>query len=97
MAVLSEAARRVLKEPRRAHLTILDPDGSPQMTLIWVGLDGDEIVSAHLGAYRKDRNVQTDPRVALSIEAEGTTGGLNNYLVVYGRAHVTEGGAPELL
>jgi hypothetical protein len=35
--------------------------------------------------------------LAVSIEAEGTTHGLLNYLVVYGRARVTEGGAPELL
>ncbi len=97
MTALSEAARRVIEQPRLAHLTTLDADGSPQVTLVWVGLDGDEIVSAHLGSYRKVRNVQADPRVALSIEAEGTTGGLSNYLVVYGRARVTEGGAPELL
>jgi hypothetical protein len=58
------------------RLHALNPDGSPQVTVVWVGLYGDEIVSAHLRAHRK---VQADPRVALSIEAEGKTVGLNNY------------------
>ncbi len=55
------------------------------------------MATAHLGEYRKVRNVANDPQVALSIEAEGSTHGLDNYLVLYGRARVTEGGAPELL
>ncbi len=97
MTILSDAARRAIEAPRLGHLTTLNPDGSPQVTLVWVGLDGDEIVTAHLGRYRKLGNVENDQRVALSIEAEGSTHGLDNYLVIYGRARVTEGGAPELL
>ena len=97
MTILSDAARRAIEEPRLAHLTTLNPDGSPQVSLVWVGLDGDELVTAHLGQYRKVSNVDNDPRVAVSIECEGKTNGMDNYLVLYGRARVTEGGAPELL
>lgn len=68
------------------------------MSIVWVGLDGDEIVAAHLAEYRKLRNVRRDPRVALSIEA-GTHNamGLAEYPVIHGQARVTEGGPPELL
>jgi hypothetical protein len=68
------------------------------VTVIWVGLDGDEIVAGHLPDHRKLRNIRRDGRVALSLEA-GTVGsaGLAEYLVIYGTARVTEGGAPELL
>ncbi|HEY4026198.1 MAG TPA: PPOX class F420-dependent oxidoreductase [Candidatus Dormibacteraeota bacterium] len=97
MTILSDAARRAIEAPRLAHLTTLNPDGSPQVTAVWVGLDGDEIVSGHLSEHQKVRNVARDPRVALTIEAEGRTNGLDNYLVVYSRARVVEGGAPELL
>ena len=97
MRMLSDAARRAIAAPRLAHLTTLNPDGSPQVTLVWAGLDGDEIVIAHLSRHRKIRNVARDSRVAVSIEAEGRTHGMDNYLVVYGRARITEGGAPELL
>jgi PPOX class probable F420-dependent enzyme len=91
-------ARGVLESDRLAHLVTLNPDGSPQVSCVWVGLEGDEIVSGHLGTWQKVRNVERDPRVALSIEAKGTNElGLQEYLVVHGRARIQEGGAPELL
>jgi PPOX class probable F420-dependent enzyme len=91
-------ARGVLESDRLAHLVTLNPDGRPQVSCVWVGLEGDEIVSGHLGTWQKVRNVERDPRVALSIEAKGTNElGLQEYLVVHGRARIQEGGAPELL
>jgi nitroimidazol reductase NimA-like FMN-containing flavoprotein (pyridoxamine 5'-phosphate oxidase superfamily) len=54
---------------------------------VWVGVDGDEIVCAHLGDGRKLRNIERDPRVAVSVEAEGHNEvGLDQYLVVHGTA-----------
>jgi PPOX class probable F420-dependent enzyme len=91
-------AREVLESDRLAHLVTLNPDGSPQVTCVWVGLEGDEIVSGHLGTWQKVRNIERDPRVALSIEAKGVNElGLQEYLVVHGIARIQEGGAPELL
>ena len=88
----------MLESDRLAHLVTLNPDGSPQVSCVWVGLEGDEIVSGHLGTWQKVRNVERDPRVALSIEAKGTNElGLQEYLVVHGRGRIQEGGAPELL
>ena len=76
----------------------LNRDGSPQVSCVWVGLDGNEIVCGHLPRHRKVMNIERDPRVALSIEANGTNElGLKRYLVAYGEARITEGGAPELL
>jgi hypothetical protein len=46
----------------------LSPGGSPQVTIVWVGLDADEIVAAHLPDHRKVRNIRNDPRLAPSIE-----------------------------
>ena len=98
MTVLNDAARTALTAGRLAHLATINADGSPQVTIIWVGLDGDDIVSGHLMHHQKLRNVERDPRVVLSLEADGRTPtGLDHYLVVRGRARVVEGGAPELL
>jgi PPOX class probable F420-dependent enzyme len=74
-------------------------DGSPQVAIVWVGIDGDELVTAHLsGAQQKLRNVTRDSRVVVSFEAPTTNAvGMHDYLVVHGRARITEGGAPELL
>ncbi|HEX3922989.1 MAG TPA: PPOX class F420-dependent oxidoreductase [Streptosporangiaceae bacterium] len=98
MASLSKAARAVVESPALAHLVTLNPDGSPQVTVVWVGLDGDEVVAAHLPEHRKIRNIRNDSRVAVSMETGRVNDiGLTEYLVVYGTARVTEGGAPELL
>jgi PPOX class probable F420-dependent enzyme len=98
MVALPDSARAVLEGPALAHLVTLEPDGRPQVSIVWIGLDGDELVAGHLPDHRKLRNIRRDPRVALSIEA-GTHNqmGLAEYLVIHGRARVTEGGAAELL
>jgi PPOX class probable F420-dependent enzyme len=98
VAVLPDSAREVLESDGLAHLVTLNPDGSPQVTCVWVGLEGDEIVCAHLGRFRKVKNIERDPRVTLSVEAPGENAiGMKHYLVVHGTARITEGGAPELL
>ncbi len=98
MAALPESARAVVESDELAHLVTLNRDGSPQVTCVWVGLDGDEIVSGHLFRQQKLRNVERDPRVSLSIEGTRVNDfGLKEYVVVHGRARIEEGGAPELL
>ena len=52
----------------------------------------------HLPEHRKVRNIRNDSRVALSVETSTRNAmGLNEYLVIYGTAWITEGGAAELL
>ena len=95
---LPDSARAMLESGRLAHLVTLNRDGSPQVSCVWVGLDGGEIVSGHLGDRQKLRNVSRDPRVSLSIEGtEIQPPGLLQYLVIHGRGRITEGGAAELL
>jgi PPOX class probable F420-dependent enzyme len=95
---LPESARAILESGRLAHLVTLNRDGSPQVSCVWVGLEDGEIVSGHLGERQKLRNVRRDPRVTLSVEGrEIQPPGLLQYLVVHGRARITEGGAAELL
>ena len=53
-----------------AHLVTLNRDGSPQVTLVWIGLDGDELVAGHLPRNRKVRNMERNPRVAISLETD---------------------------
>jgi PPOX class probable F420-dependent enzyme len=98
MGVLPESARSVLESDGLAHLVTINRDGSPQLSIVWVGLDGDDVVSAHLRQQQKLRNVRRDPRVALSVETPNTNPmGLREYLLLHGRATIEEGGAPELL
>jgi PPOX class probable F420-dependent enzyme len=98
MVAIPESARKVIESGRLAHIVTLNKDGSPQVTIVWVGTDGDELVTAHFNLYQKLRNVQRDDRVVLSIETdESNPQGLTQYLVVHGRARITEGGAGGVL
>lgn len=96
--MLPEPAKDVVRSSRLAHIATLDADGRAHVTIAWVGLDGEDVVFATLSDQRKLRNLRRDPRITISIETqERNPIGLEHYLVMYGTATVTEGGAPELL
>jgi PPOX class probable F420-dependent enzyme len=95
---IPDAARDVLGSDAVAHVVTLNTDGSPHVTAAWVGIDDGEIVMATLPDQRKLRNLRRDPRIALTVPTNHVNDwGLLEYLVVYGTARVTEGGAPEML
>ncbi len=68
---LSPELRVLLESPALAHLVTIDPDGAPQVTCVWVGLDGEDIVFASMAHRRKIANLERDPRVVLSVEGTG--------------------------
>ena len=95
---LPDSAWQLIESSALAHLVTLNEDGSPQVSIVWVGLEDGEIVCAHLPRNKKVRNIERDGRVAISIEGDSLSDmGLREYLVVYGKARITEGGAAELL
>ncbi|WP_156686897.1 PPOX class F420-dependent oxidoreductase [Mycobacterium sp. Marseille-P9652] len=99
---LNDAARELIGRGADATLVTLNPDGSPQISLVWVALqstpDGDELVAAHLAEHKKVRNVRNDPRVAVTIVSPADAAqGMRPYLSITGTARIVEGGAPELL
>ncbi|AFP39190.1 Pyridoxamine 5'-phosphate oxidase-related FMN-binding protein [Mycolicibacterium smegmatis MC2 155] len=99
---LNDAAREFIGNGADATLVTLNPDGSPQATLVWVAFestpDGDELVTAHLSEHKKVRNVRRDPRVAVTIADPGKVGKvMRPYLSITGTARIVEGGAKDLL
>lgn len=96
---LSESAKELIRAGALGHLVTIDPHGRPQVTCVWVAVEGDELLTAHLSPQqRKLENVRRDPHVAISFEGtEIQPPGLRQYVVVHGRATIEEGGAPELL
>jgi len=90
--------RQAIDDGVHGHLVTIGSDGAPQISMIWLGRDGDDLLIAHLGAGQKIRNLERDGRVAVSVELAGTAGpGLLRYAVLHGTAAVSEGGAPQLL
>jgi PPOX class probable F420-dependent enzyme len=94
---LDETTRAAIASGRLVHLATINADGTPQVTCIYVGWDGDEIVAGHLADHVKLRNIRRDPRVTLSVESDIKAEGLSPYVVIQGIARVEEGGAAPLL
>jgi len=98
MSVIGPELRALLESGPLAHVVTINPDGGPQVTVVWIAVDGDDVLTAHMGMYRKLRNLQRDPRIAISLQAPRQPGEfMTQYAVLYGTATVEEGGGAELL
>jgi PPOX class probable F420-dependent enzyme len=61
------ASRALFEKKVFAHVATLDPDGSPNVSPVWVELDGDDIVMNTALGRAKARNLANDARVAVSL------------------------------
>jgi PPOX class probable F420-dependent enzyme len=92
------AVRELIDRGPIAHVVTLNEDGSPHVSVAWVGIEDDEVVIGTLPEQAKLRNLRRNPRIALSmLSGERNPWGLDEYVVLHGRARVTEGGAAPLL
>ncbi|GIX48175.1 MAG: hypothetical protein KatS3mg131_2386 [Candidatus Tectimicrobiota bacterium] len=66
-ATLTPAMLELLRAPNLGYLATLMPDGSPQVTPVWVDTDGTHILVNTAEGRWKARNVRRDPRVALAV------------------------------
>ena len=67
MPTFTDAARAIFAKRVLAHVASLEEDGSPNVTPVWVELDGDDIVINTALGRAKARNLASDPRVAVSL------------------------------
>src|ERR1700683_4029486 len=65
--ILSTKARELISRPVLASLATLNPDGSPQLTPLWIELDGDDVAFNTARGRVKARNLEKDHRVAVSV------------------------------
>ncbi|MBA3906045.1 MAG: PPOX class F420-dependent oxidoreductase [Pseudonocardiales bacterium] len=64
---LSDDFLALLRLPSPCNLSTLMPDGSPHVTLTWVDTDGTNILINTVRGHQKVRNIERDPRVALTV------------------------------
>lgn len=67
MGKLSEDAKNLLKQPIHAWVTTARPDGSLHSTVVWVDVDGDDVVFNTAVGRAKERHLREDPRVSVSV------------------------------
>jgi PPOX class probable F420-dependent enzyme len=92
MTTLPTELRELVDSGPLTHLSTINADGSPQVTVIWIERDGDELLSGHMSFYAKLRNIARDPRVVLSFTAPRDPNAfLNPYAVLRAHATIEEG------
>lgn len=85
MASIPESAKRLLEGKTFAHIATLMPDGSPQVTPVWIDHEGDTIVFNTVEGRLKHKNLKRDGRVAISVVDNE-----NPYAALIIRGKVTE-------
>jgi PPOX class probable F420-dependent enzyme len=83
---LGDAALRLVDGRNYAVLATVNPDGSPQTSVIWVGLDGGDLLFSTVEGRVKHRNMLRDPRVSISVIDSADP---ENYVELRGRASMT--------
>ena len=98
MTSIPESVRDFLATGPLGHVVTLDPDGTPHVTLAWVGADGDELIWATFFDQHKLDSLRRDPRITISLQANEYSGqGLHPYLAAEGTARISTGGALEVM
>ena len=83
---LSDEALRLLGERNYAVLATVNPDGSPQTSVMWVGRDGDDLLFSTVEGRIKHRNMLRDPRVSVTVIDSADP---ENYVELRGRVSIT--------
>ena len=91
---LSDHAKSLADARTFATLGTLNPDGGPQLSILWVTRDGDDLLLSTVVGRQKERNLRRDPRVSvLLVNPEDPY----DYAEIRGRVSLTEAGGRELI
>ena len=83
---LSDATLRLVDGKNYAVLATVNPDGSPQTSVVWVGRDGDDLLFSTVEGRVKHRNMRRDPRVSVTVIDWSDP---ENYVELRGRVSMT--------
>ncbi|WP_030546088.1 PPOX class F420-dependent oxidoreductase [Streptomyces albus] len=91
---LSDELKQVLDSPVFASVATVQPDGSPQVSVVWVKRDGEDVLISTTVGRRKEKNLRRDPRVSVLV-----THPEDPYLYgeIRGEVTITEEGGQELI
>ncbi|HAM56736.1 MAG TPA: PPOX class F420-dependent oxidoreductase [Candidatus Rokubacteria bacterium] len=89
---LPESVKKILLDKAYGHVITFNADGKPQVTMVWMDVDGDEVLFNTAEGRLKPRNLRRDPRVIISVQDRNDP---QSCMVFHGQASVTEAGADE--
>ncbi|MFD7642331.1 PPOX class F420-dependent oxidoreductase [Kitasatospora sp. NPDC059795] len=91
---LADGVKKLLDDKSFAVVTTIQPDGSPQSSVVWVKRDGDDILFSTVQGRRKHLNLERDPRVTLLVNPPESP---YQYFEARGEASMTTEGGRELI
>ncbi|MEK7839524.1 MAG: TIGR03618 family F420-dependent PPOX class oxidoreductase, partial [candidate division NC10 bacterium] len=89
---LPQSVKKILQDKAYGHVVTLNADGKPQPTMVWMDVEGDEVLFNTADGRLKPKNLRRDPRVIISVQDHNDP---QSYMVFHGQASVTEAGADE--
>jgi len=87
---LPQSVKKILEDRAYGHVVTFRPDGRPQVTMVWMDVDGDEALFNTAEGRLKPQNLRRDPRVIVSAQDRNDP---QSYLVLHGKTTITESGA----
>ncbi|MFF2526558.1 PPOX class F420-dependent oxidoreductase [Streptomyces liangshanensis] len=93
-ATLSDALKKVLDGNVFVSIATIQPDGSPQVSPVWVKRDGEDVLISTTLGRRKEQNLRRDPRVTVLVNPADAP---YSYAEIRGTATLSEEGGQELI
>ena len=87
---LPESVKKVLEDKAYGHVVTFNPNGQPQLTMVWIDVDGNEALFNTAEGRKKVHNLRRDPRIMISVQNRSEP---QSYVVLNGAATLTETGA----
>ena len=89
---LPQSVKKLLLDKAYGHVVTSNAGGKPQVTMVWMDVDGDEVLFNTAEGRRKTQNLRRDPRIIVSVQDRSDP---QAYAVFHGKAKITEAGADE--
>ncbi len=89
---LPQSVTKIVQDKAYGHVITFHPSGRPQVTMVWMDVEGDQVLFNTADGRLKPKNLRRDPRVIISVQDRNDP---QSYMVFHGRASVTEAGADD--
>ena len=89
---LPQSVKKIMQDKAYGHVITFNADGKPQVTMVWMDVEGDEVLFNTAEGRLKPKNLRRDHRVIISVQDRSDP---QSYMVFHGKASVTEAGADE--
>ncbi len=87
---LPQPVKKILEDKAYGHVVTMNANGTPQVTMVWMDVDGDEVLFNTSEGRIKPKNLRRDPRVVVAVQDRNDP---QSHMVFHGKATITEAGA----